>query len=101
VRPTQSYHYVEASPTGIVRSLKSAAAADHWINGGYFICRQSIFDHIERGEELVEAPFARLAAKELLWTMRYEGFWQSMDTYKDKIKLDRMWGQRETPWQVW
>lgn len=101
VRPAQSYHYVEASSTGIVKSLRSAATADHWINGGYFVCRRSIFDYIEGGEELVEEPFARLAAKQLLWTARYEGFWQSMDTLKDKIKLDRMWGQRETPWQVW
>jgi glucose-1-phosphate cytidylyltransferase len=101
VRPAQSYHYVDAEPGGIVNSLRSATMADHWINGGYFICRRSIFDYIEAGEELVEEPFARLAEKKQLWTTRYEGFWQSMDTYKDKIKLDRMWGQRHTPWQVW
>jgi glucose-1-phosphate cytidylyltransferase len=101
VRPRQSYHYVEASPKGIVKSLQSAATADHWINGGYFICRQSIFDYIEPGEELVEQPFARLAAREQLWTYRYNGFWQTMDTFKDKITFDRMWGQRDLPWQVW
>ena len=101
VRPSQSYHYVDASPSGIVKSLQSATMADHWINGGFFACRRSIFDYVQAGEELVEAPFARLAAKQLLWTSRYEGFWQAMDTYKDKIKLDRMWGQRETPWQAW
>jgi glucose-1-phosphate cytidylyltransferase len=101
VRPGQSYHYVEAAPNGIVKALQSAAKADQWINGGYFVCKRGIFEHIEPGEELVEEPFARLAATNMLWTTRYEGFWQSMDTYKDKIKLDRMWGQRETPWQVW
>jgi glucose-1-phosphate cytidylyltransferase len=101
VRPPQSYHYVETSPTGAVTHLRSAALADHWINGGYFVFRRSIFDHIESGEELVEKPFSRLAEKGLLWTQRYDGFWQSMDTLKDKIKLDRMWGQRETPWQLW
>jgi glucose-1-phosphate cytidylyltransferase len=101
VRPPQSYHYVETSPTGAVTHLRSAALANHWINGGYFVFRNSIFDYMESGEELVEKPFSRLAEKGLLWTKRYEGFWQSMDTLKDKIKLDRMWGQRETPWQVW
>jgi glucose-1-phosphate cytidylyltransferase len=101
VRPPQSYHYVTGSGDGMVESLQSASAADHWINGGYFIFRRSIFDYIESGEELVERPFARLAAKKLLWTHRYEGFWQSMDTFKDKIKFDRMWGQREMPWQLW
>jgi glucose-1-phosphate cytidylyltransferase len=101
VRPSQSFHYVETSSDGTVTELRPGSTADHWINGGYFIFRRSIFDYIEEGEELVEAPFTRLAAKKLLWTQRYEGFWQSMDTFKDKIKLDRMWGQRETPWQLW
>ena len=100
MRPAQSYHYVEAAPDGTVKGLQSAAKADHWINGGYFVCRPTLFDHIQPGEELVEKPFARLAAKKLLWTRRYEGFWQSMDTFKDKITLDRMWGQRDAPWQV-
>jgi glucose-1-phosphate cytidylyltransferase len=101
VRAAQSYHYVDTAPDGTVKGLQSASKADHWINGGYFICRGTLFDHIQPGEELVEEPFSRLAAKKMLWTRRYEGFWQSMDTFKDKIKLDRMWGQREAPWQVW
>lgn len=101
VRPSQSCHYVETKADGTVTGLRPGGLADHWINGGYFIFRRSIFDYIEAGEELVEAPFSRLVAKGLLWTTRYEGFWQSMDTFKDKIKLDRMWGQRDTPWQLW
>ena len=100
VRPPQSYHYVASGSDGAVQSLKSSAASDHWINGGYFVFQRSIFDFIEAGEELVEQPFARLASQKRLWTRRYEGFWQSMDTLKDKIKFDRMWGRREIPWQV-
>ncbi len=99
VRPPQSYHYVSSGSDGAVESLKSSAESDHWINGGYFVFRRSIFDFIEAGEELVEQPFARLASQKRLWTRRYEGFWQSMDTLKDKIKFDRMWGRREIPWQ--
>jgi glucose-1-phosphate cytidylyltransferase len=101
VPPPQSYHYVNETGDGIVESLQPASLSDHWINGGYFMFRQSIFDYIEPGEELVEQPFARLAAKKLLWTRRYGGFWQSMDTFKDKIKFDRMWGKGEMPWEVW
>jgi glucose-1-phosphate cytidylyltransferase len=101
VRPLQSFHYVETAPDGKVTALRPGGMADHWINGGYFVFRRAIFDYIEAGEELVDAPFSRLAAKKRLWTSRFEGFWQSMDTFKDKIKLDRMWGQRDTPWQVW
>ncbi len=100
VRPPLSYHYVESEQNGLVASLKAASTVDHWINGGYFVFRKSFFDYLEPGEEIVEAPFARLAAKKKLWTRRYEGFWQSMDTFKDKIKFDRMWGQRDLPWKT-
>jgi len=99
VRPPLSYHYVESKDNGLVDALREASTVDHWINGGYFIFRKTIFDYIRPGEELVVEPFARLAAKKLLWTKRYDGFWQSMDTFKDKIKFDRMWGQRDMPWQ--
>ena len=100
VRPPLSYHYVESDQNGAVSELKAAHTVDHWINGGYFIFRKTIFDYMKPGEELVVEPFARLAAKKLLWTRRYDGFWQSMDTFKDKIKFDRMWGQRDMPWQT-
>jgi glucose-1-phosphate cytidylyltransferase len=98
VRPPLSYHYVESKENGLVEGLREASTVDHWINGGYFIFRKSIFDYMRPGEELVVEPFARLAAKKLLWTKRYDGFWQSMDTFKDKIKFERMWGQRDMPW---
>jgi len=72
-----------------------------WINGGFFIFRRTIFDYINEGDELVEAPFERLIAKRLLATFRYQGFWHAMDTFKDKISLDRMEAQGRCPWMVW
>ena len=101
VRPPLSYHYVEAKENGIVERLREASTVDHWINGGYFIFRKTIFDYMQPGEELVVEPFARLAAKNLLWTKRYDGFWQSMDTFKDKITFDRMEARGNCPWMVW
>jgi glucose-1-phosphate cytidylyltransferase len=101
IRPPQSYHYVQTNGGGFVDKLVSAQQYDHWINGGFFIFHRSIFDYMEPGEELVEEPFARLAGEQKLWTTKYEGFWQSMDTFKDKIGFDRMWGRGELPWKVW
>jgi len=60
-----------------------------------------MFDYLEQGEELVEKPFARLIAKGLLATYQYRGFWQAMDTFKDKITFDRMEAQNRCPWMVW
>jgi len=102
VKPSsQSYHCVDAEPDGFVNRLEPVAEAEYWVNGGYFIMRQDIFDYINEGEDIVEEPFERMAAAKKLWTHQYTGFWMAMDTFKDKITYDRMWGREETPWCVW
>jgi glucose-1-phosphate cytidylyltransferase len=71
------------------------------VNGGYFVLRHDIFDYIEEGDELVERPFKRLIDKRALAAYRHSGFWRAMDTFKDKITLDRMEAQGDCPWMVW
>ena len=55
----------------------------------------------EEGDELVEQPFQRLIAQRKLAVYRHRGFWQAMDTFKDKITYDRMEGRNDCPWMVW
>ena len=98
VRPSQSFHSVDAAPDGTVRGMAPVSESSFWINGGFFVLRQEIFDYIQPGEELVEKPFARLIEKGLLKTHQYKGFWQAMDTFKDKITFDRMDARGECPW---
>jgi glucose-1-phosphate cytidylyltransferase len=71
------------------------------INGGYFVFRRQIFDYMRDGEELVQEPFQRLAAKGKLLAYRYDGFWACMDTFKEKQLLEDMYSRGETPWEVW
>lgn len=101
VRSSQSVHALEADPEGYVSSIGAIENAGLWINGGFFVMRQSVFDYIREGEELVEQPFARLAAERKLLTFRHTGFWQSMDTFKDKITFDRMEARGNCPWAIW
>jgi len=101
VRPAQSFHAVSADSDGTVLSLSPVQDSDVWINGGFFVLRQQIFDYIREGEELVVQPFQRLLKKRLLKSYQYKGFWQAMDTFKDKIAFDRMEAQDECPWMVW
>ena len=77
------------------------AESEFWINGGFFCLRREIFDHLEEGDELVEKPFQRLIARRQLAVYRHHGFWQSMDTFKDKITFDRMEARGNCPWMVW
>ena len=86
---------------GFVTSFGRIAESEFWINGGFFCLRQEIFDFIEEGDELVEQPFERLIAERKLSVYRYGGFWQQMDTFRDKIMYDRMEGRGDCPWMVW
>ena len=96
-----SFHTVDATPEGIATRIGELSSEEFMINGGYFVLRQDIFDYIENGDELVERPFQRLIEKRLLAVYRHSGFWRAMDTFKDKITLDRMEAQGNCPWMVW
>ena len=66
-----------------------------------FILRREIFDYIHPGEELVAEPFRRLIARGQLRAHDYDGFWASMDTFKDKQRFEDLLAQGRAPWQVW
>ena len=96
-----SFHSVRSDDSGLVTGIGRIQDSDVWLNAGFFCMRTEIFDVIEEGDELVEAPFQRLVAQQKLGVFRYSGFWQSMDTFKDKITFDRMEGRGDCPWMLW
>ncbi len=100
-QPNQSFHVVKLKENDNVESINHIGSAGLWINTGYFVFRHEIFDYINYGEELVEKPFQRLIKKEELTSYRHKGFWASLDTFKDKQKLDELHAQGEVPWEVW
>src|SRR5215469_1835016 len=97
----QSFAAVQATPDGMVTAIGAVPDNAMRINGGFFVLRREIFDYIGAGEELIEQPFARLIAAGKLITFRWDGFWQCMDTFKDKITFDRMEARGDCPWKVW
>ncbi len=101
VRPQQSFHVVRSDLDGFVTGIDPMSGSDVRINGGYFVLRREIFEYLREGEELVVEPFARLVEKRRLLAHRHEGFWASMDTFKDKQMLERLHAEREARWQVW
>ena len=101
VRTWQSFHAVYAEDDGLVTHIGPIRDSDFWLNGGFFHFRKDIFNYIEEGEELVDAPFNRLAEQKQLYSYRHKGFWSAMDTFKDKITFDRMNGLGNKPWEVW
>jgi glucose-1-phosphate cytidylyltransferase len=101
VHSSQSFHAVQMEQDGLVSSMGAMSDQALWINGGFFVLRKEIFSNLEEGDELVEKPFSRLIAQRRLVAFRWNGFWQSMDTFKDKITFDRMEAQGKCPWMVW
>ena len=99
VRPVFNAHVVETDADGVVHSIEDLQLADVWINGGFFVFRREILDDINPGEELVVEPFRRLIEREELIAYRYEGFWEPMDTIKDKQRLDEYAESGRAPWR--
>jgi len=101
VRPPLSYHIVTLGDADRVKTVQPAAECGPLINGGYFILRSSIFEYLHPGEDIVTDAFSRLIPKNLLMGYRHDGFWASMDTFKDKQVLDRMVARGTAPWEIW
>jgi glucose-1-phosphate cytidylyltransferase len=101
VKPTTFFHITETKDDGTVEKVVNLADSGIRMNGGFFAFRREIFDYIRPGEELVNEPFERLIREGQLVSSRYEGFWLSMDTFKDKQVLDDLYFQGRAPWEIW
>jgi glucose-1-phosphate cytidylyltransferase len=104
VRPNLSYHIVsfqQGSDSGLVSGIHAINNGTVWVNGGFFIFKKKIFDYIGEKEELVGEPFRRLIEQKELIGYPYDGFWASMETFKDKQQLENLYGSGSAPWEVW
>lgn len=75
---------------------------DALINGGFMVCNPGLFDYLEDDRTVLEQePMRRLAADGELKSFYHEGFWQCMDTKREKELLENLWNSGEAPWKVW
>lgn len=73
-----------------------------WINGGFFVLSPAALDRIDGDETLWEnEPMRHLAASGQLAAFRHDGFWQPMDTLRDKNHLEELWATGHAPWKLW
>lgn len=103
VKPNLSYHSVSLQETNgcLVSEIRAINNGSLRINGGFFILKNRIFDYIRPKEELVLEPFQRLIEEQQLIGYPYDGFWTSMDTFKDKQHLESLYSTGAAPWEVW
>jgi glucose-1-phosphate cytidylyltransferase len=100
VKPHLSLHSVLVNGD-LATAIQPISNTSLLINGGFFVFRREIFDYMEDGEELVEEPFKRLIDNEQLLAYRYDGYWASMDTFKDRQQLDELYTRGAAPWELW
>ena len=73
-----------------------------WINGGFFIFEKSVLDYIEGDDTVLEKdPLEKLALDGELSAFKHKGFWQPMDTLRDKNQLEDLWKKKEASWKMW
>ncbi|HTQ97276.1 MAG TPA: hypothetical protein VMH89_10755 [Candidatus Acidoferrum sp.] len=103
VRPSLSYHLVSLreGDDSLVSDIHPIDNGNVRINGGFFIFKKKIFEYMRDKEELVIEPFQRLLAEKQLIGYAYDGFWASMDTFKDKQHLENLCVRGAAPWEVW
>ena len=77
-------------------------SSEDWINGGFFVLEPSIFNLIDNNSTIWEAkPLKTLAKNKQLMAFRHKGFWQPMDTLRDKRSLEKLWSLKYPPWKTW
>ncbi len=103
VQPSGRFGALELGDGGVVSSFTEKPAGDGaWINGGFFVLEPEVFDYIEGDSTSWERePLEGLARDGKLSAFRHEGFWQPMDTLRDKLALEALWAAGNAPWKVW
>lgn len=86
-----------------VKSFQEKPQGDGgWVNGGYFVLSPKVIDYIDGDDTVWErAPMERLAAEGQVSAYLHHGFWQPMDTLRDKLNLEKHWSTGHAPWKVW
>ncbi len=86
----------------VVDFSEKPQTGEGWINGGYFVFERRVLDYIDGPETILErAPLERLAQQDQLRAFRHSGFWQPMDTLREKHYLSELWNAERAPWKVW
>lgn len=102
VRPPARFGGLELDGDRVVNFAEKPQSSEGWINGGFFVLNPEIFDYITDDATMWErAPLERLAADNELMAYRHPGFWQPMDTLREKQILESLWASGEAPWRVW
>jgi glucose-1-phosphate cytidylyltransferase len=102
VQPAGRFGAIDIVDKRITRFEEKPQGDGSWINGGFFVLEPEALKYIDSDATAWERePLEALARDKQISAFTHEGFWQPMDTLRDKIKLDDLWQANQAPWKVW
>ena len=99
----QRFGVLDIAGDGQIRDFREKTQGDgNMINIGFMVCQPEFFDYIDGDDTVLEkAPLETVAKMGQLMAYRHEGFWQCMDTVREKEQLEQLWAKGQAPWKVW
>lgn len=99
----QKFGVLDIDEDNIINSFREKSDVDgSMINAGFMVCKPEIFNYIDGDETVLEKdPLERVASESNLIAFKHNGFWQCMDTQRDKHQLEELWASRKAPWRKW
>lgn len=102
VSPPGRFGAINIQDNRITRFEEKPSGDGSWINGGFFVLEPKVLDYIQDDTTVWERdPLERLARDSQISAYTHDGFWQPMDTLRDKLKLEELWQSGRAPWKVW
>ena len=103
VQPAGRYGALDIKADNSISSFKEKPKGDGaWINGGFFVCKPEVLNYIVGDSTTFEQePLSDLAAEGQLMSFKHDGFWECMDTLRDKTHLCELWDSGVAPWKQW
>jgi len=102
VRPPARFGGLEMDGNQVTGFAEKPQTGEGWINGGFFVLDRKVLDYIAGdGQAWESSPMDRLTKEGQLMAYRHDGFWQPMDTLREKHLLEQLWESGRAPWKVW
>lgn len=103
IQPAGRFGVLDIGENNIINKFAEKSKEDvGWINGGFMILEPEIFKYLENDNTVFELePLSKLAKQGQLVAYKHYGFWQCMDTQRDKQLLEKIWASNKAPWKVW
>jgi len=102
VQPQGRFGALSIDGDRVSRFVEKPPGDHDWVNGGFFVFSPKVFDYLEGDATVLEQePLRRLSEERKLGAYFHRGFWQPMDTLRDKNLLEQLWAGGKAPWQIW